>query len=311
MSSFENLRIVDNFYQTSLFFPMPTVLISTLTETGMTTLGPYSLVQPYYVAGKEYYAMLLQCRNSSNTAQNILRTGKCAINFVDDKPETFKEAVKLSWPGDKPEEKMPKVNFRLEKSMVEEENPEDVRPMVLTDAIEVIECTWMRELDGAAKDAPGCTTGYEPPYHDFNGITSKFGAHFILRVDRILMKKRYSDAIINGVKASDFPKLPVDYGYRDSKNFWYHRAAWRMRAELLAVRKQTIESVRYAADRADDKVKFTDDALETILNVPRVFLPLVLKGCVDWAKENNVTLITAEHMKIINDKRAKEKNAKK
>ena len=301
MSSFENLRIVDNFYQTSLFFPMPTVLISTLTETGMTTLGPYSLVQPYYDAGKEYYAMLLQCRNSSNTAQNILRTGKCAINFVDDKPETFKEAVKLSWPGDKPEEKMPKVNFRLEKSMIEEENPKDVRPMVLTDAIEVIECTWMRELDGAAKDAPGCTTGYEPPYHDFNGITSKFGAHFILRVDRILMKKRYSDAIINGVKASDFPKLPVDYGYRDSKNFWYHRAAWRMRAELLAVRKQTIESVRYAADRADDKVKFTDDALETILNVPRVFLPLVLKGCVDWAKENNVTLITAEHMKIIND----------
>ena len=311
MSSFENLRIVDNFYQTSLFFPMPTVLISTLTETGMTTLGPYSLIQPYYVAGKEYYAMLLQCRNSSNTAQNILRTGKCAINFVDDKPATFKEAVKLSWPGDKPEEKMPKVNFRLEKSQIEEEDPSDVRPMVLTDAIQVIECTWMRDLDGAGSDQAGCTTGYEPPYHDFNGITSKFGAHFILRVDRILMKKQYSDAIINGVKASDFPKLPVDYGYRDSKNFWYHRAAWRMRSELLAIRKQTLESVRYAADRADDKVKFTDDALETILNVPRVFLPLVLKGCVDWAKENNVTLVTAEHMKIINDKRSKEKNAKK
>ena len=50
---------------------------------------------------------------------------------------------------------------------------------------------------------------------------------------------------------------------------------------------------------------------DTILNVPRVFLPLVLKGCVDWAKENNVTLITEEHMKIINDKRSKEKNAKK
>ena len=30
MSSFKDLRIVDNFYQTSLFFPMPTVLISTL-----------------------------------------------------------------------------------------------------------------------------------------------------------------------------------------------------------------------------------------------------------------------------------------
>ena len=308
MSSFEDLRVVDNFYQTSLFFPMPTVIIGTLCEDGTTTLGPYSLVQPYYVAGKDYYAMLLCCRNSSNTAQNILRNGKCSLNFIDDSPRSFKEAVKLSWPGDKPADKMPKCHFRLEKSILEEQTGEK-RPMVLTDAIEAIECTWMRELDGADKDAAGELNGYEPPYHDFNGITSKFGAHFILRVDKILMKKQYSDAIINGVRAKDFPPLPVDYGYRDSKNFWFHRKS-RMRAELLQVRKATLASVRYAADRADDKVKFTDDALETILGVPRVFLSVVLKGCVQWAKENNVELITAEHMKIINDKRAKEKNSK-
>ena len=184
MSSFENLRVVDNFYQTSLFFPMPTVVISTLCEDGSTTLGPYSLVQPYYVAGKDYYAMLLSCRNSSNTAQNILRNGKCAINFVDDKPSTFKECVKLSWPGDKPEDKMPNCNFKLEKGQAEGD-----RPLVLTDAIQVIECTWVRELDNAQNDAPGCLNGYEPPYHDFNGITSKFGCHFILKVDKILMKK--------------------------------------------------------------------------------------------------------------------------
>lgn len=308
MSSFENLRIVDNFYQTSLYFPMPTVVISTLCEDGSTTLGPYSLCQPYYVAGKGYYAMLLCCRNSSNTAQNILRNGKCAINFVDDKPATFKECVKLSWPGDKPEDKMPKCNFRLEKSQIEEESGQQ-RPQVLTDAIQVIECTWVRELDGAQDDQPGVLDGYQPPYHDFNGITSQFGAHFILRVDRILMKKKYSDAIINGVRSRDFPPLPVDYGYRDSKNFWFHRHR-RMLSELLPIRKASLASVRYAADRIDDKVKFTDDALETILNVPRVFLPVVLKGCVAWAKENGVELINAQHMQIINDKRAKEKNKK-
>lgn len=308
MSSFENLRIVDNFYQTSLFFPMPTVIISTLCEDGTTNLGPYSLVQPYYVAGKDYYAMLLSCRNSSNTAQNILRSGKCAINFIDDKPATFKEAVKLSWPGDKPSDKMPKCRFRLEKSQIEEETGEK-RPQVLTDAIEAIECTWVRELDGADKDRPGELNGYEGPYHDFNGITSKFGAHFILKIDRILMKKRYSDAIIRGVTARDFPPLPVDYGYRDSKNFWFHRKR-RMLAELLQVRKASLESVRYAADRVDDKVKFTDDALEKLLGVPRIFLPTALKGCVAWAKENNVELITAEHMKIINDKRSKEKSGR-
>jgi hypothetical protein len=192
--------------------------------------------------------------------------------------------------------------------MIEEETGEK-RPMVLSDAIQAIECTWVRELDGADKDLPGELNGYEPPYHDFNGITSKFGAHFILKIDKIIMKKKYADAIINGVRAKDFPALPVDYGYRDSKNFWFHRKT-RMRAELLAMRQQSLESVRYAADRADDKVKFTDEALKTILNVPRVFLPLVLKGCVDWAKENGVELIDETHMKIINDKRSKEKNKK-
>ncbi len=306
MSSFENLRIVDNFYQTSLFFPMPTVVISTLCEDGKTSLGPYSLVQPYYVAGKDYYAMLLECRNSSNTAQNILRTGKCAINFVSDERKTFKECVKLSWPGDKPEEKMPKCNFTLEKGLCAEENPIDVRPLVVAESYQVIECTWMSALDQADKDKAGILDGYAPPYHDFNGITSKFGAHFILRIDKILMKKKYRDAIINGVKGKDFPPVPIDFGYRDSKNFWYCRRS-KMIPELLPVRKSSLESVRYAADRIDDKIKFTDDALMKILNVPRVFLPTVLRACVDWAKKNNVDLINAQHMDEINDKRSKEK----
>ena len=50
-----------------------------------------------------------------------------------------------------------------------------------------------------------------------------------------------------------------------------------------------------------------DLLFKPFLNVPRVFLPAALKGCVDWARENNVELITEEHMKIINDKRSKEK----
>ena len=84
-----------------------------------------------------------------------------------------------------------------------------------------------------------------------------------------------------------------------------------MRAELLQVREASLESVRYAADRVDDVVKFTDEALKTVLGVPRVFLPLVLKGCVKWAKENGVTLISEVEMKIIQDKRAEEKKKKK
>lgn len=305
MSSFKDLRVVDNFYQTSLFFPMPTVLMSTVSENGSTNLGPYSLIQPYYVAGKDYYAMLLNCRNSSNTAQNILRTGKCAINFVTDERKTFKEVVRLGWPGDTTEEKMKNCKFTLEPGILAENGEKD-RPLVVKEAFQVIECTWMRELDHAQDDKPGEMNGYPGPYHDFNGITSQFGATFILRVDKILMKEKYYNAIINGVKSSDFPPIPVDYGYRDSKNFWYCRHR-RCLPELLPVRATTVQNVKYAADRIDDKIKFTDEACARLVNVPRIFLPTALKGCVAWARENNVTLITEEHMDIINDKRSKEK----
>ncbi len=309
MNRFKDLRIVDNFYQTSLFFPMPTVLIGTLCDDGKTSLGPYSLVQPYYVAGKDYYAMLLNCRNSSNTAQHILKTGKCTINFVKDDRKTFKEVVRLGWPGDTPEEKMKDCKFTLEEGLMAAEHPDEKFPMVVADAFQAIECTWMRELDGADRDQPGQLEGYEPPYHDFNGITSKFGATFILRVDKILMKEKYYNAIINGVKSRDFPHAPVDYGYRDSKNFWYIRHS-RAIPELLPMRQTTVSSVMYAAERIDPEVKFTEEACARLVKVPRIFLPTALKGCVEWAKQNGVTLITEEHMDIINDKRAKEKNKK-
>ena len=110
---FKDLRIVDNFYQTSSFFPMPTLLISTLDEEGNTTCGAYSLCFPYYIAGKDSYTMLLECRNSSNTAQNILRTKKCAINFLPDNYSYFKEIVRLGFPGETSKEKMSKFKFSV------------------------------------------------------------------------------------------------------------------------------------------------------------------------------------------------------
>lgn len=307
--TFKNLEPKDNFYQTSLFFPMPVVMIGTLTEDGKTTLGPYSLVAPYYIAGKNCYAMLLECRNSSNTAQNILRSGKCTINFFPDDKKLFKEAVRMGWPGDTPEEKMKNCLFHLEDSQSQDEHPEEKYPQIVSEAFQVIECTWLRELDHAENDKPGELNGYEGPYHDFNGITSKFGAHFILRIDHIDMKEKYWNSIVNGVNRNNFPPVPVDYGYRDSKSFWCSTFK-KPHGEMLPMRETSISSVRYAAERLQTDVKFTDDALAKLVKVPRIFLPTALKGCVKWAEDHNVKLITAKEMDIINDKRAKEKNQK-
>ena len=148
--------------------------------------------------------------------------------------------------------------------------------------------------------------GYEPPYRNFNGITSKFGAHFILNIDKILIKPRYCDTIINGVKASGFPPVPVDYGYRDSTNFWCSRFR-KPFPEKIQAKEGDPKSVRYAADRIDPDVKLTDEACAKLTKIPRVFLKTALQQMVDIAKEEGITLIDEAALTVINDKRRKEK----
>ena len=308
LEGFKNMRMVDNFYQTSSFFPMPTIEISTIDENEFTNIGSYSLCFPYYIAGKEYYAMVLECRNSSNTCKNLLKNGKCALNFITHEKKYFKEAVRLGFPGETPEEKMKECIYTLVDGKKARENTNEKFPKIIKEAYQVFECTWIKELDNAQDDK--IEEEYNGPYHNFNGITSKFGAHFILKIDNILIKNKYYNSIINGVTSSGFPNVPVDYGYRDSKNFWYTKFKKPISMPIPKDKGVGLESVKYAAERIDPNVKFTDEACKMLVKVPRVFLSMVLKGCVEWAKENNVTLITEKEMQIINDKRNKEKNKK-
>lgn len=302
MSKLKELRIVDNFYQTSAFYPMPTVMVGTVSENGQTNLGAYSLCFPYYVAGKDYYAMILECRNSSNTAQNLLRTKKCSLNFISDKRKYFKEAVRLGFPGDTTEEKMKDCLFTLVDSDLD-----GIRPKIVGESFQVFECTWDDSLDGASADKAGNLEGYEPPYRNFNGITSKFGAHFILKIDRILMQEKYHNAIVNGVKWSSFPRVPVDYGYRDSTNFWYTRFTLPHAEKIPEKNDGDVKTVIYAADRIDPEVKFTPEACAKLTKIPRIFLKAALTQMVDIAKEEGIRVIDEKALDIINDKRRKEK----
>lgn len=301
MSSFKDLRIVDNFYQTSAFFPMPTIIVGTVSENGTTNLGAYSLCFPYYVAGKDYYAMILESRNSSNTAQNILRGSKVSLNFITDDKKFFKEAVRLGFPGETTEEKMKNCIFTLENGLAD-----GIRPKIVKEAYQVFECTWDSELENAYKNKAGRLEGYDPPYRNFNGITSKFGAHFILKIDKILMKEKYYNSIINGVKAKDFPSVPVDYGYRDSTNFWCSPFK-KPFPEKIQVKEGDINSVKYAAKRINPEVTFTDESCAKLTKIPRIFLKAALTQMVEIAKEEGFKIIDEKELQIINDKRRKEK----
>ena len=305
MKDFKEIRVVDNFYQSSSFFPMPLTLIGTLDENGeQTSFGAYSLIFPYYIAGKEYYAMVLECRNTSNTCKGLLRHGKCTINFLPYTKKGFANHVDMGFPGDTPEEKIKNLHFTPIDSLSQELDPNHKYPKILKEAVQVMECSWVKELDNAQDDK--VQEEYEGPYHNFNGITSKYGAHFILKIDHIGLKEKYQQALIHGSTRSNFCPLPTNWGYRESKNC--SCSPYRKpQAVGIPNREIDLTSLHYAASRLNTDVKFTDDALLTIVKVPRPFLKLVLTKCVEWADENGVKVITEKEMKIINDKRSEDK----
>ena len=37
-------------------------------------------------------------------------------------------------------------------------------------------------------------------------------------IDKIIMKKKWKDCLFKG---KGFPRLPIDYGYRDNVQFWF------------------------------------------------------------------------------------------
>lgn len=300
--SFKEIKISDNFYQSSSFFPMPLTLIGTFNEDkSATSFGAYSLIFPYYIAGKGYYAMVLECRNSSNTCMGLLRHKKCSINFMPFTSKGMKNIVELGFPGDTANEKVKRNKFTPIKGTDKDS------PQIIQEAYQVFECSWVSELDNASNDR--VLEEYKPPFHNFNGITSEFGAHFILKIDHILLKENYYNAIVNGVTKGNFAPLPTNWGYRDSKNFWCSPFK-KAKNFGVADREVNLESLKYAASRLNTDVVFTDEALKKFAKVPRAFLKLILQSCVKWANEHNIKKITEKEIDIINQERLDKKKKK-
>jgi len=283
---FVDIRKLDNFYQTSSFFPMPVVLISTISESGQTNLGPYSLCFPYIVAGE--HSMMLGTRDNSNTSLALLRTGVCAINFIPDKPRFMKACVTLGFPGETTEEKMANSPFTLVPSQREEDQrqPGVAYPELVREAVQVFECTW--------NDA------YSPKT-DSDSMEN----HFVLRIDKIVMKSKWRDAILGGRR---FPRLPVDYGFRDNAFFWFTRARRPYKLPIPKSKAVSMDAVLFAAQRIEPDIDWQEEACAKLIRVPRVFMSRVIRECVEVAKEEGLTEITPEFLDRIRDKRNSERD---
>ena len=282
---FVDVRILDNFYQTSSFFPMPVVLISTVAETGQTNLGPYSLCFPFIVAGE--HCMRLGTREDSNTSLNIQRTGVCAINFIPDDKRYTRNCVMLGYPGETTEQKMVNSIFTLVPSTRTdgERQPGVQYPEIVQEAVQVFECTWDRRY---------------PPKHDSESPE----CHFVLRVDKIVMQRKWRDQLFGG---KGIPRLPIDYGYRNNTHFWFTKGARPYAVPIPKEKGVTVNAVQFAADRFDPDVRWQEEACAKLVKVPRVFLTRAIAACVEAAKQEGITEITPEFVDSVRDKRSGDK----
>lgn len=192
----------------------------------------------------------------------------------------------LGYPGETTEEKMKNNKFTLIPSQrtQEERVPTISYPEIIEEAIQVFEST----LDESF-----------PVYS--NDITLE--SHFILSINKIVMKKEWKECLIEG---KGFPNLPIDFGYRDNINFWFSKHSTPYAEPIPKEKGNPVHTVIQAAQRTDSEVKWTEEACEKLVKVPRIFLKKVLKDCVESAKKEGITLITPEFIDKIRNKRAKE-----
>jgi len=294
--SFVDVCILDNFYQTSSFFPMPVVLVCTIADTGQMNLGPYSLCFPYSVAGGSYQ-MVFNCRDNSNTGLNLRRTGFCTLNFIPDDRRYMRNCVMLGYPGETTEEKMKNSMFTLLPSCraPEQRSVEVVYPDVVSEALQIFECSL-------------ASFEIKEEIHSMRSI---------LTIEKVMLKKRWHRVLLEGRKhrwqrSATFPPLPVDYGFRNNAHFWFTKHRPPYREAIPKSKAVSVDSVMWGITRGGfaEGFEWKPEAAAKLVNVPRVFLNMVLKGVTEEARRRGVTTITAEFMDAVRDKRSQEKGAR-
>jgi hypothetical protein len=272
----------DNWYQRSSYLGSTFALITTVDETGQTNIGPYQLSFPFEVnTGRSWMVI---SRNTSNTATNVHRTLKCALNFIEYDESQIETILKFGYPGQTTAEKMAYNCFDLIDSPTPGREPSDIYPQILADAYQVYECTL--DIDRINEN---------PILRDSPS------AHLLLNIDNILVKERWMAALDGS--GDEMPKIPLTYGFRGGSTFWFGatQPAYKLPIPDLGPNH---DLVHYEANRLDDEVRFTMDACKQLTGIPNAFLQNVLGGIVKQAKARGVVNVDEAFVLALNKERA-------
>jgi len=218
---------------------------------------------------------------------NIKRTSVATINFIELDKKMLKNCVMIGFPGESTETKMKNSMFTLMPSQrtSEERVPGIQYPDIVAEAFQVFECTWDSTFD---------------TFEDEETLEM----HFVLRIDKILLKPRWHKALLKG---KGFPTIPVDFGFRNNANFWIARNSKPWAEPIPKNKEMDVNSVLYAAKRIDPDIIWEQEACRKLVKVPRAFLGKVMRSCIDAAKQQGLVTITPEFLDSLRDKRSREK----
>jgi len=272
----------DNWYQASSYYASSFALITSVSESGNTNVGPYQLSFPFEVIGRRSWMVI--SRPTSNTANNVRRTKKCALHFVEYNEQMIRTILNFGYPGQTTEEKLKDNDcFTLIDSPTPGREPDDRHPKIIAEAYEVYECT----LDVERID--------ENPI-----LRDSPSAHLLLNIDNILVKESWMPYVDGS--GDKMPAAALTYGFRGANTFWFGapQPAYKLPIPDKGPRH---EVVMYEANRLDDEVCFTEEACKQLSGIPRAFLRQALQGIVAEAKRHGVIEVNLEFVSALNAKR--------
>jgi flavin reductase (DIM6/NTAB) family NADH-FMN oxidoreductase RutF len=277
---FEPVPLRDNFYQSCAFFPLPFALITTTNDVGFTSIGPYALQFPLQIA--EHYSMLLVTRAGSNTAVNLRRNGKCALNYIEFDRGLLESVVDLGYPGVPPEKKMENTPFTMIKTPTPGFCDDPEYPLILEEAFQVFECT----VDGEFE--------YRPAREAHASLVEDF---IPLKVENIMLRQSFKKKL----DARDaFPDMPISYGFRGGSEFWFAHHEEPFHYPIPRGKELEPEFVFQIANKLDPAIHFTHDACAALVVIPAPFLEPALGVFITKAKREDKDTVDLDFVKSAN-----------
>jgi flavin reductase (DIM6/NTAB) family NADH-FMN oxidoreductase RutF len=271
----------DNWYQRCSYLGSTFALITSVDEAGQTNIGPYQLSFPFEVnTGRSWMVI---SRSTSNTATNVKRTLKCALNFIEYDKDQIETVLKFGFPGQTTAEKMAYNTFTLIDSPTPGREPDDRHPQIIAEAYQVYECTLDIERineNPILRDSPS--------------------AHLLLNIDNILIAEEWLGPLDGS--EDKMPHIALTYGFRGGDTFWFGepQQAYKLPIPDMGANH---ELVHYEANRLDDDVRFTMEACKQLTGIPNNFVRTVLEGIVRQAKARGVTEVDAGFVLALNKER--------